>query len=200
MLLYAFYNVDLINITKGKSELSTGFVDDCTFVAIADDLDNAHAMLKNIMECTDRGLDWLHSHNSPFELLKLAVMDFTRTSHDTATSPLRINKSNPNGTFTTYTISTIDNYKYLGVIFSPKLKWRAHVIKVITSTSWWIHQLWRISKTTGGLSPSKTHQLYNTVAVPAFTYTSDIWYTPPHSSLHTAETPKNQLGPPSCYN
>ena len=42
MLPYTFYNTDLINIAKGKSELSTGFVDDCTFIAVADTLDEAH--------------------------------------------------------------------------------------------------------------------------------------------------------------
>ena len=36
----------------------------------------------------------------------------------------------------------------------------------------------------GGLSPSRTCQLYNTVAVPDFTYASDVWYTPPFKQAH----------------
>ena len=32
MLLYTFYNADLIDIAKGKSKISTGFIDDCTFI------------------------------------------------------------------------------------------------------------------------------------------------------------------------
>ena len=51
-----------------------------------------------------------------------------------------------------------------------------------------MHQLWRISKTAGALLPSKTHQLYNTVAMPAFTYTCDIWYTPPFKLAHFRNT------------
>ena len=31
----------------------------------------------------------------------------------------------------------------------------------------------------GGLLPGKVQQLYNTVAVPAFTYAADVWYIPP---------------------
>ena len=94
MLPYTFYNTDLINIAKGKSELSTGFVDDCTFIAVVETLDDAHSTLKDMMERLSRGLEWSHTHNSPFELTKLAVMDFTRTLCNIASSPLKINKPN----------------------------------------------------------------------------------------------------------
>ena len=50
MILYAYYNADLVEIAKSKWELSTGFVDDCAFVAVADSLDNAHHILKDMME------------------------------------------------------------------------------------------------------------------------------------------------------
>ena len=43
------------------------------------------------------GLDWSHSHNSPSELSKLAVMDFTRTPNDIASTPLSINKTSEDG-------------------------------------------------------------------------------------------------------
>lgn len=56
MLLYAFYNTDLIDIAKGKCELSTDFINDCAFIAIADTLDNSHGILKNMMERTNGGL------------------------------------------------------------------------------------------------------------------------------------------------
>ena len=42
-----------------------------------------------------------------------------------------------------------------------------------------------VARTTDGLSPSCTWQLYNTVAVPAFTYASDIWYIPPIKWPHS---------------
>ena len=38
------------------------------------------------------------------------------------------------------------------------------------------------------LSPSRTCQLYNTVTVPAFTYASDIWYTPPFKWAHSQKS------------
>ena len=57
MILYTYYNVDLIDVVKGKWELSTGF-DDCMFVAIADTLDDAHVILKDMMERPNGGLKW----------------------------------------------------------------------------------------------------------------------------------------------
>ena len=129
MMLYAFYNADLINIAKGKFELSTGFVDDCAFVAVENSLGEVHLVLKNMMECTGSGLEWSLSHNSPFKLSKIAVMDFTRTPCDTASTPLQINKlaqttprcPTPSHLFpptSTWGLSSIPSYH--GTPMSPK--------------------------------------------------------------------------------
>ena len=58
MLLYTIYNADLVDIAKGKSEVSTGFVDDCTFIVTGDTLEATHQILKNMMEHPGGGLDW----------------------------------------------------------------------------------------------------------------------------------------------
>ena len=183
--LHAYYNANLIDIARGKHELSTGFVDDCTFVATADTLDETHAILKNMMERANRGLEWSLFHNSPFELSKPAVMDFPRTSRDTASSTLCINKMDPQGITTPYIISKVDTYKYLSITFNPKLNWRAHTNRVTAKVIRWTQQLWRLVKTTGGLPPARAWQLYNTVAIPALTYASDIWYVLPFKLAHS---------------
>ena len=76
MLIYAFYNADLTDITKGKEELSTGFIDDCALVAVGNTLTDTHLTLKHMMERSGGGLKWSCDHNSPFKLTKLAYMDF----------------------------------------------------------------------------------------------------------------------------
>ena len=199
MLIYAFYHADLIDITKGKFELSTGFVDDCAFVAVVDTLDEAHKTLKNMMEWPNGRLNWLHSHNPPFEITRLVVIDFARTPNDIASSPLVINRNQTYGSRSQHTISTVNNYKYLGVMFDPKLSWRAHITKVITKTSHWMQLLWRLSKMASGLSPSKTCQLYNTITIPALTYACNVWYTPPINST-TAEMPEVRFVLPNSFN
>ena len=50
MLLYAFYNADLIKIAQGKNKSVFGFVDNTALVAAADTLTETHAMLKDMME------------------------------------------------------------------------------------------------------------------------------------------------------
>ena len=46
MIFYAFYNANLVNIARGKQELTTGFIDDCVFVATGDSLTETHQLLK----------------------------------------------------------------------------------------------------------------------------------------------------------
>ena len=118
----------------------------------------------------------------------MAVIDFTRTPRDIVTSPLHIKEVNPNDTTTLHNINTVTDYKYLGVIFDPKLNWRAHISKVTAKATKWTQQLWRLAKLTGGIPPGKTHQLYNAVVVPAFTYTSDVWFVPPFKLAHKRNT------------
>ena len=190
MILYAYHNADLIDIARGKWELSTEFVDDCAFITIADTIDDAHTILKDMMERPNGGLEWPQNYNSPFKLSKLVVMDFSRTPWDVASSPLYIDKVNPDGTTTPHNIAAINEYKYLEVMFDPRLNWRAHVSRVVAKAATWTHQLWRLAKVTDRIPPGKAHQLYNMVAMPAFTYASDVGYISPFKLAHK----RNLLG------
>ncbi|KAG5725032.1 hypothetical protein E4T56_gene12430 [Termitomyces sp. T112] len=74
-------------------------------------------------------------------------------------------------------VNTVQTYKYLGVVFDPKLRWSAHIQKVTASAVWWTNQVSRLSRVSGGMPPHRIRQLYNMVAVLAFTYAADVWYT-----------------------
>ena len=142
MLLYTFYNVELIEIAHGKNELAAGFVDDCTFVAVADTLDETHRILKDMMEHPNGGLNWSIRHNSKFKISKLAVMDLPCPHKEVPTTPLVIKHQHLDGSTLLSTIANVKCYKYLGVIFVPKLSWRAHITKVIANTTHLTQQLW----------------------------------------------------------
>ena len=118
----------------------------------------------------------------------MAVMDFARTPRDIASSPLCIKKVYPDNSTTLHNINTVTDYKYLGIVFDPKLNWIAHISKVTTKLTKWTQQLWRLAKLTGGIPPGKAHQLYNTVVVLEFTYTSDVWFVPPFKLAHKRNT------------
>jgi hypothetical protein len=54
--------------------------------------------------------------------------------------------------------------------------------------AFWSAKLWRITKSASGLSTSGTKQLYNTVAVPRFSYWAEVWYTYLHKPGTASKT------------
>jgi ribonuclease HI len=177
MLFYSFYNAPLLETANGRDELSPGFVDDSMMLAIGNDLTECHERLKDMMERPGGGFEWSHTHNSPFEISKIALMNFPRSYRDNIPGDLILDKPNQDGSVVTSSIKAVNSYKYLGVIFDPGLKWTLHHAKVVASATFWSSQIWRISKPASGMSASGVRQLYNTVAVPGFTYGAEVWYT-----------------------
>ena len=151
MLYYVFYNAPLIEIASGSSELSPGFVDDSMMLAIGDSLAICHTTLKNMTECPSSGFDWSHTHNSPYELSKVGLMNFPCSFRDQIRTDLTLHKPNLDGLGSASTIQTVTSYKYLGVIFNLKLCWTLHQAKVIANASFWSLQVWRLSCTASGL-------------------------------------------------
>ena len=68
------------------------------------------------------------------------------------------------------------SYKYLGVLFNPKLQWSLQHAKALATATFWAFQLWWISKLASRLSTTGSKQLYNTIAVSRFTYGAEVWY------------------------
>jgi len=174
MILYAFYNAPLVENTLHKHESSYSFVDDCLYLAIADTLPETHSAVKDMIERQGGGFTWSTFHNSPFELSKLALMNFPCSHHGVAPPDLILTYTNSNCSVTNQSIDTVPTYKYLGVVFDSQLRWSAHHHKVITNATWWSLQIARLSRISGGMPPRRLCQLYNTVAVPAFIYAADV--------------------------
>ena len=49
MLLYLFYNTDMLDIVQGRQETCLGYVDDMALVATAGTFKKAHRMLGKMM-------------------------------------------------------------------------------------------------------------------------------------------------------
>jgi hypothetical protein len=80
MILYSFYIaplLEIVNVKEGTS--SIGYVDDGTLLAQGNTFEETHAKLRNLLEKPNGAMSWSTSHNSPFELSKLAIMDLTRS-------------------------------------------------------------------------------------------------------------------------
>jgi len=59
MLLYLFYNSDMIEVPK---EMGLGYMDDMVLVAMSTTFDKAHLKLLDMMTCQKGGNEWSSSH------------------------------------------------------------------------------------------------------------------------------------------
>src|SRR5216683_7357748 len=80
MVLYQFYNADLLDIPRDKSEDALAYMDDTILVAIAKSFNEVHNKLESMM-CREGGVsNWSKMHNSPLEFSKLTLINFTHRS------------------------------------------------------------------------------------------------------------------------
>ena len=94
-----------------------------------------HHMLKDMMERPRGGLDWSLMHNSPFELSKLTCMDFIQPNTNPTASPLTLTIHPTIDAPSIIKITTTQTYKYLGVIFDPKLSWSSHINRLMVNAT-----------------------------------------------------------------
>ena len=190
MLYCSFYNAPLIKVASSEDKLSPGFIDDTMILVISNSIAQCHTKLKNMMERLGGCFEWSYMHNSPLELTKTALMNFPRLYRVLIPGNLSLDKLNPDRSTTNSLTAPVASYKYLGVIFDPKLRWSLQHTKALTTTSFWASRIWWLAKSASGVSTSGVKQLYNTVAVPRFTYSAKVWYT----SLHHLNGSKNLHG------
>ena len=77
MILYITYDSDLVEIAKGKHELTLAFVDDTAFLAFRKTFQERHQILDDMLERRGGGFKWSSEHNLHFEPSKFALMDFS---------------------------------------------------------------------------------------------------------------------------
>jgi hypothetical protein len=79
MVLYQYYNVDLLDIPSSKDEKAVAYVNDAFMMAIGTDFQRAHCILVDMM-CKEGGVeDWSKTHSFPLKYTKLALMNFAHS-------------------------------------------------------------------------------------------------------------------------
>ena len=112
IVLYQFYNANLLDIPSGKNEDALAYVNDTIIVATAENFTTAHKILADIM-CREEGVsDWSKTHNSPLEYSKLALIDFVHRSSSKERVTLKLPQRQ---------IEPSNNTKYLSVIVDQTL-------------------------------------------------------------------------------
>ncbi|KAJ3511459.1 hypothetical protein NMY22_g15642 [Coprinellus aureogranulatus] len=176
MILYIIYNADMMEIGQANSgEESIGYVDDIALLAVGANFKETTKSLKDMMERTGGGLDWATTHNSRFEMSKVAIMHFSRfrirSKHRSTAPRLKLQ-----GTV----IQKVEEYKYLGVLMDPELRWKAQADRAAKKGLDWVNLFKRLARMRFGLNTDLLRHLYKAVAVPKMTYAAEVWYTPPH--------------------
>ena len=121
MILYLFYNADLIDGAK-KGEAKIAYVDNANYYAEGIDFEEAYEKLRDMMTREGGGQDWSRWHNSKFEMSKLTLVGFSRWQ---APDPSHLGKlrpeSRPNLELNGAIIKPSVSHKFLGVLFDQEL-------------------------------------------------------------------------------
>ena len=169
MVMYQYYNADLLDIPNNKDEDTMAYVDDSLMIAIAENFKEAHEKLADMMGREGGVAEWSSTHNSPLEFSKLALIDFAHSQ-----SP----KSRPMLHLPQRDVKPAASTKYLGVLFDQNLNWKAQQAHAIKKGTNWAAQIRRITKQTWGVTPKYARRLYISVALPRTLYAIDLWCSP----------------------
>src|SRR6266853_1802333 len=102
MVLYQFYNTNLLVIPRGKNEDTVAYIDNTIMVATA--------------KSSGEVLDWSKNHNSLLEISKLTLIDSAHRSSCKERAILQLPQR---------IIEPSSSAKYLGIIVDQNLNWKA---------------------------------------------------------------------------
>ena len=143
MLLYLFYNADLLDVARGPDEKGLGYVDDVAFMAMANSFTQMHRILKSMMLWAQGGFHWSKAHNSNFKTSKSVLMDLSR-SKSAIHPPLSIR-----GT----TIAMVPTHKFLGVMLDQELQWGPQANYAVAKATKWTLAYRRLACPSTGIRP-----------------------------------------------
>jgi len=166
MIMYQYYNANLLDIPNNKDEDMMAFVDNSFMLAIADNFEEAHKMLADMMGREGGVTEWSTTHNSPLEYSKLALMDFAYYQSQKSRLPLQLPQR---------TGKPVISTKYLGVFFDQNLNWKVQQAHRVKKGTQWAAQIRRIAKQTWGITPKYARRLYISIALPRALYAINLW-------------------------
>ncbi len=136
MVLYQFYNADLLDIPRLKGEDAVAYVDDTIMMATDTDFAGAHRKLADMMCRADGVGNWSTTHSSPLEYSKLALLNFMHRCKD---------EGNPTLHLPQRTIEPGISTKYLGVFIDRNLNWKAQQAYAVEKGAKWTAQIRRLT-------------------------------------------------------
>ena len=163
MLLYAIYNAPLIRVATNNNtnKRIVGFVDDTTLLASGKDFEEAHNVLRDMMERRNGVFEWSRTYNSPLEMNKLALVNFTHSSEKAAKANTLILTQPDSGGQLVHRIQASPHAKFLGVLLDSKLTWKAQHEKVREKAIKWTTAFKRFTRAAAGIRMNEARKLYS---------------------------------------
>ena len=166
MVLYQYYNADLLDIPSNASEEAMAYVDDAILIATGTNFIETHNILTDMMTREGGAISWSRDHNSRFEFSKLALMDFAHRNSKKERRPLKLLDT---------TLTPTASTKYLGIYFDQHLDWNTQRNYAVEKGTKWTAQIQRATAPSWGLTPANARRIYIGVAIPRILYAIDIW-------------------------
>ena len=124
MVLYILFNADLLEcLALLNDEDAIRYVDDAMAIAFSNNFEETTTILECMMTRDNGGFTWSLTHNSCFEISKLAILHVSqRTQQD---------PENPRKRVPLYRLPLclwdkmikVESYKYLGIHIDSQLRW-----------------------------------------------------------------------------
>jgi Reverse transcriptase (RNA-dependent DNA polymerase) len=105
MVMYQYYNADLLDIPREEGETAIVYMDDLLMAAMANSFEEAHEKLVSMMTREGGVDDWSTAHNFPLEYSKLALINFAHQCSAKTRTPLILPRQ---------TVEPAVSTKYLG--------------------------------------------------------------------------------------
>ena len=125
-------------------ESAIAYIDDALIMASAKNFTLTHKILANMMTREGGVNKWSTTHNSPLELSKLALIDFTHRATQREHLVLLL----PN-----IMVKLSESTKYLGIMVDQHLEWKVQQNYAIEKGSKWAAQIRRATRPSWGIMP-----------------------------------------------
>jgi len=152
MILYLFYNADLLDIVKGKGQAVVAVVDDANLYAEGKTFEEAYRSILHMLKKPKGGLEWTHTHNSRFKNSKFAMLGFSKKH---VPDPQQAGKTklepHPDFIFQGMRVKLVTLHKSLGVIFDQELCWKEQAENATPKATKWTLLFCRLTKPSTGI-------------------------------------------------
>src|SRR5947207_4436730 len=162
LLLYMYYNVDLLDVATKPNDIALGFIDDIVYgTAGTTDIGNVRKLKQMLKEAEK----WRTRHGAQFEQSKYILVHFTRNYRKSTEAALTIEGTK---------IEPTDEAKYLGVIFDKGLRYKAHQQYAVKKGTAAALALGSIGKANWGAPCTQIRQLFQTTVAARLDYAAII--------------------------